>query len=57
MKKLPIGISTFSEIITSDYNRLTMTRTEDWYNGYNFMGEKNFNPYDILPVIDNACQF
>ncbi|MCI5144566.1 MAG: hypothetical protein D3923_03345, partial [Candidatus Electrothrix sp. AR3] len=28
-----------------------------WYNGYNFMGEKVFNPYDILLFIDNDYQF
>ncbi|MCI5146308.1 MAG: hypothetical protein D3923_12455, partial [Candidatus Electrothrix sp. AR3] len=35
-----------------DYNKV-----KDWYNGYNFMGEKVFNPYDILLFIDNDYQF
>ena len=32
-------------------------KVKDWYNGYNFMGEKVFNPYDILLFIDNDYQF
>ncbi len=32
-------------------------KVRDWYNGYNFMGEKVFNPYDILLFIDNNYQF
>ncbi|MCI5135516.1 MAG: hypothetical protein D3920_10690 [Candidatus Electrothrix sp. AW2] len=32
-------------------------KIREWYNGYNFMGEKVFNPYDILLFIDNDCQF
>lgn len=36
----------------TDYNKVT-----EWYNGYSFMGEKVFNPYDILLFIDNYYQF
>ena len=32
-------------------------KIREWYNGYNFMGEKVFNPYDILLFIDNDCRF
>lgn len=30
---------------------------KEWYNGYNFMGEKVFNPYNILLFIDNDYRF
>ena len=43
----------FPELLQQvDYNKV-----RDWYNGYNFMGEKVFNPYDILLFIDNDYQF
>ncbi|MBN2644370.1 ATP-binding protein [Trichloromonas sp.] len=28
-----------------------------WYNGYNFLGEPVYNPFDILLFIDNGQQF
>lgn len=28
-----------------------------WYNGYNFLGEKVYNPFDILLFIDSGHQF
>ena len=28
-----------------------------WYNGYNFLGDKVYNPFDILLFIRNGCEF
>ena len=38
-------------------HQVDFDKVRDWYNGYNFMGEKVFNPYDILLFIDNDYQF
>ncbi len=32
-------------------------RVRRWYNGYNFLGEKVYNPFDILLFIDSGQQF
>jgi len=32
-------------------------KIKSWYNGYNFIGEKVYNPYDILLFIDNDFVF
>jgi len=32
-------------------------KVKEWYNGYNFMGSKVFNPFDILLFIKNCHQF
>ena len=37
--------------------QVAYSKVREWYNGYNFMGEKVFNPYDILLLIDNDYQF
>jgi len=34
-----------------------MTRIKEWYNGFNFLGEHVYNPFDILLFIDNAFEF
>ena len=34
-----------------------MDRVKDWYNGYNFLGDKVYNPFDILKFIKNDCIF
>ncbi len=28
-----------------------------WYNGYNYLGEPIYNPYDILLFLSNGCEF
>ena len=28
-----------------------------WYNGYNFLGDKVYNPFDVLLFIRNTCEF
>ncbi len=34
-----------------------MDRVRDWYNGYSFLGEKVYNPFDILLFIKNRFLF
>ena len=34
-----------------------MPRVREWYNGYNFLGETLYNPFDILLFIKNNYQF
>ena len=34
-----------------------MDRVREWYNGYNFLGEKVYNPFDILLFIDKGYVF
>ena len=34
-----------------------MARVQAWYNGYNFMGERVYNPFDILLFIDRDFVF
>uniref|UniRef100_UPI0040573F47 ATP-binding protein n=1 Tax=Candidatus Electrothrix sp. TaxID=2170559 RepID=UPI0040573F47 len=36
----------------TDFQKIT-----EWYNGYNFLGTKVFNPFDILLFIKNRYQF
>lgn len=31
-----------------------MAQVKDWYNGYNYLGEKVYNPFDILLFISNG---
>ncbi|WP_028487479.1 ATP-binding protein [Thiothrix lacustris] len=34
-----------------------MPRVREWYNGYNWLGESVYNPFDILLFIDKGQQF
>ena len=34
-----------------------MVRVREWYNGFNFMGEPVYNPFDILLFVDNDFEF
>ena len=34
-----------------------MEQVKRWYNGYNFLGDKVYNPYDILLFIKNNYEF
>ncbi|MEI7696294.1 MAG: AAA family ATPase, partial [Chlorobium sp.] len=34
-----------------------MEQVKRWYNGYNFLGDKVYNPYDILLFIKNNFEF
>jgi len=34
-----------------------LDRLKSWYNGYNFLSHKVYNPFDILLFIDSDCRF
>ncbi len=34
-----------------------MEKVRQWYNGYNFLGDKLYNPFDILLFIKNNHEF
>jgi len=34
-----------------------LDRLKNWYNGYNFLSQKVYNPFDILLFIDSDCRF
>ena len=34
-----------------------MKKVKHWYNGYKFLGEGVYNPFDILLFIDNDCEY
>ncbi|NPA82140.1 MAG: ATP-binding protein [Epsilonproteobacteria bacterium] len=34
-----------------------LEKVKEWYNGYNFLGENVYNPFDILQFIDNNFFF
>jgi len=34
-----------------------LKRLKKWYNGYNFLSDKVYNPFDILLFIDSDCKF
>ena len=37
--------------------RVDMEQVKRWYNGYNFLGDTVYNPFDILLFIKNHCVF
>ena len=36
---------------------VNIDRVKTWYNGYNFLGDRVYNPFDILKFIDNEYTF
>jgi Holliday junction resolvase-like predicted endonuclease len=36
---------------------IDLERVKEWYNGYNFLGERVYNPFDILKFIKNGFVF
>jgi len=34
-----------------------MEELRDWYNGYNYLGDKVYNPFDILLFISNGAEY
>ena len=51
----PVCGYTQNELISVFQDQLTdapMNQLREWYNGYNFRGEKVYNPYDILNYLD-----
>ncbi len=44
-------------IFASHLHNTDMAKVRQWYNGYNFMGESVYNPFDILLFIKNKFKF
>lgn len=34
-----------------------MNKVQEWYNGYNYFGERVYNPFDVLLFIDKGFEF
>ena len=46
------------ETVFAQYLRnADMNRIREWYNGFNFLGESVYNPFDILLFIDHDFEF
>ena len=46
------------ETVFADHLRgANMDKVQEWYNGYNFLGERVYNPFDILLFIDRGFEF
>jgi len=46
------------ETIFSPYlENIDLDRVKEWYNGYNFLKDSVYNPFDILQFIKNDCTF
>ena len=38
-------------------HNVDLEEVKEWYNGYNFLGDRLYNPFDILRFIKNKCVF
>ncbi len=49
------------EDVTTTFNGflegVDLDKVKEWYNGYNYFGEKVYNPFDILLFIDKGFEF
>jgi len=36
---------------------VSLEEVKEWYNGYNFLGDSLYNPFDILKFVKNKCVF
>jgi len=39
------------------FDGVDLERVKEWYNGYNFLGDRVYNPFDILKFIKNDYMF
>jgi len=46
-------LTVFEELLKG----VDMEKVKEWYNGYNYFGEKVYNPFDILLFISNKFEF
>lgn len=44
-------------VFSSQLQNADMEKLQQWYNGYNFLGESVYNPFDILLFIDGDLVF
>ncbi len=45
------------EVFGSYFEGIDMEKVRKWYNGYNYFGEKVYNPFDILLFLSNKFEF
>ncbi len=38
-------------------HNIDLEEVKEWYNGYNFLGDRLYNPFDILKFVKNRCVF
>jgi hypothetical protein len=61
LKKLPIGINTLSAMLETTFAGhlagVDWAQLKTWYNGYQFLGEAVYNPYDILLFISGNQRY
>ncbi len=44
-------------VFANHLHNADMNRIREWYNGFNFLGESVYNPFDILLFIDHDFEF
>ena len=45
------------EVFSGYLEGVNMDEVKGWYNGYNYLGDPVYNPYDILLFLSNQCEF
>ncbi len=38
-------------------HNVDLEEVKEWYNGYNFLGDRLYNPFDVLWFVDSGCVF
>ncbi len=38
-------------------HNVELEEVKEWYNGYNFLGGRLYNPFDVLRFVDSGCVF
>ncbi len=38
-------------------HNVDLEEVKEWYNGYNFLGDRLYNPFDVLWFVDRGCVF
>ncbi len=38
-------------------HNVDLEEVKEWYNGYSFLGDKLYNPFDVLWFVDSGCVF
>ncbi len=38
-------------------HNVDLEEVKEWYNGYNFLGDSLYNPFDVLWFVDSGCVF
>ena len=46
-----------TEVFKEHLKGVDLEKVRKWYNGYNYLGEPVYNPFDILQFIDNECTY